>query len=49
MHNFELYLEKYCRQYGYTVEEAREHALVKEVGKYYNEDVEEQGYGDSFV
>ncbi len=37
MNDFELYLEKYCRTYGYSEEEAREHALVKEVKKYYDE------------
>lgn len=35
--NLELYLEKYCRQYGYNLEEAKNHALIKEVEKYYKE------------
>lgn len=34
----EQYIERYCRQYGYSVEEAKEHALVKEVQKYYEEE-----------
>lgn len=37
MNDFEQYLKRYCKSYGYTMEEAREHALIKEVQKYYDE------------
>lgn len=35
--DFRNYVDKYCRMYGYTLEEALEHELVKEVYKYYAE------------
>lgn len=35
--NFELYLQKYCEDYGYTIVEAMEHALIKEIKRYYEE------------
>lgn len=37
MSDFEEYLEKYCREYGLTPEEAKEHKLVQEVKAYYEE------------
>lgn len=40
MTDFDIYLERYCKQYGYTKEEAKEHALIKEVQQYYNEQKE---------
>ena len=33
--DFRIYVEKYCRDHGYTVREALGHALVHEVAKYY--------------
>lgn len=33
--DYERYLERYCRQYGCTREEAEEHQLVKDVKEYY--------------
>lgn len=33
--DFRAYVEKYCRDYGYTAQEALEHALIHEVAKYY--------------
>lgn len=37
MSDFDIYLERYCNQYGYSKEKAMEHALIKEVQKYYEE------------
>lgn len=34
---FREYVDKYCRTYGYTVEEALKHQLVKQVYLYYTE------------
>lgn len=42
MSNLDDYIERYCRQYGYTPEEAKNHALVKEVRKYYEEEDNEK-------
>ena len=33
--DFEAYVERYCRQYDVTPEEAMEHKLVQEVKLYY--------------
>lgn len=33
--DFKDYVDKYCRTYGLTVDEALTHALVKEVKDYY--------------
>lgn len=33
--DYERYLERYCRQYGCTREEAEKHQLVKDVKEYY--------------
>lgn len=35
--DFSRYLERYCKTYGYTAEEAVKHALVIEVFRYYQE------------
>lgn len=37
MSDFEEYVEKYCKQYELTPEEAKEHKLVQEVKSYYEE------------
>lgn len=37
--NFEIYLQKYCEDYGYTIMEAMEHALINEIKRYYEEQV----------
>lgn len=34
---FREYVDKYCKTYGVSVEEALKHELVKEVGRYYTE------------
>ena len=31
--DFKRYVDKYCNDYGYTTQEALEHALVREVAK----------------
>lgn len=41
MNDFELYLERYSKSRGCSVEEAKEHALVKEVEKQYKENEKE--------
>lgn len=41
MGDFELYLERYSKSRGCSVEEAKEHALVKEVEKQYKENEKE--------
>ena len=41
MNDFELYLERYCKSRGCSIEEAKEHALVKEVEKLYKENAKE--------
>lgn len=41
MNDFELYLERYSKSRGCSVEEAKEHALVKEVKKQYKENEKE--------
>ena len=33
--DFKRYVDKYCNDYGYTTQEALEHALVREVAKEY--------------
>ena len=35
--SIDIYLEKYCEHHGCSVEEAKKHAMVREVEKYYNE------------
>ena len=35
--DYELYLSKYMKQYGYSREEAEQHKLVQETKKYYEE------------
>lgn len=37
MEDFEAYVERYCKSYGLTPEEAKEHKLVQEVRAYYEE------------
>ena len=37
MTDFEIYVERYCKKHRCSVEEAKKHALVKNVQKYYNE------------
>ncbi len=34
--DFKRYVDKYCNDYGYTTQEALEHALVREVAKEYS-------------
>nr|WP_296488612.1 hypothetical protein [uncultured Acetatifactor sp.] len=34
--DFKRYVDKYCNDYGYTTQEALEHALVREVAKEYH-------------
>ena len=36
--DFESYLERYCRHYNITTEEAKQHRLVQEVKKYYEDE-----------
>lgn len=33
--DYERYLERYCKMYGYTREEAEKHQIVKDVKEYY--------------
>ena len=33
--NFEIYLEKYCRDRGVTAEEALTHKLIRDIKDYY--------------
>ena len=35
--DFKMYVDRYCNQYGLTVEEALEHELVKQVVAQYRE------------
>lgn len=35
--DFKMYVDRYCNQYGLTVEEALEHELVKQVAAQYRE------------
>lgn len=39
--DFRAYVDRYCSDYGYTVEEALGHALIYEAAKYYWEQQEE--------
>lgn len=41
MDDFELYLERYSKSRGCSIEEAKEHALVKEVEKQCKENEKE--------
>jgi hypothetical protein len=38
--DFKRYVDRYCRTYGLSVEDALEHNLVQEVGKQYQEKAE---------
>lgn len=38
--DFKRYVDRYCRTYGQSVEEALEQNLVQEVGKHYQEEAE---------
>lgn len=40
---FKAYVDKNCNSYGYTVQEAITHALVREVAKYYQQKEAEKG------
>ena len=35
--DFKRYVDRYCKQYGLTVEEALEHEIVKQVAAQYRE------------
>ena len=35
--DFKMYVDRYCKQYGLTVDEALEHELVKQVAAQYRE------------
>ena len=35
--DFKMYVDRYCNQYGLTVEEALEHEIVKSVAAQYRE------------
>lgn len=35
--DFKMYVDRYCNQYGLTVEEALEHEIVKQVAAQYRE------------
>lgn len=35
--DFKRYVDRYCKQYGLTVDEALEHELVKQVAEQYRE------------
>ena len=35
--DFKMYVDRYCNQYGLTVDEALEHELVKQVAAQYRE------------
>lgn len=37
--DFKRYVDRYCQSRGFTVKEALRHDLVKEVGKYYAEEM----------
>lgn len=36
MNDFEQFVQKYATKHGISVEEAKQHALVKAVERYYN-------------
>ena len=36
--DYERYLERYCKMYGYTREEAEKHQMVKDVKEYYEKE-----------
>ena len=38
--DFKMYVDRYCNQYGLTVEEALEHEIVKSVAEQYREEEE---------
>lgn len=35
--NFKRYVDRHCKQYGYTVDEALTHEIVRQVYLYYKE------------
>lgn len=35
--DFKRYVDRYCKQYGFSIEEAIEHELVKHVAEQYRE------------
>ena len=35
--DFKMYVDRYCKQYGLTVDEALEHEIVKQVAAKYKE------------
>lgn len=37
--NLDIYVEKYARKHDISDDEARKHALVKEVARYYDEEI----------
>ena len=37
MKQYEEYIARYCQAYGYTPEEAKKHALCREVEKYFSD------------
>lgn len=41
--DFRAYVDRYCSDYGYTVEEALGHALIYEAAKYYWEKDSKEG------
>ena len=40
--DFKMYVDRYCKQYGLTVDEALEHEIVKQVAAQYREKEEER-------
>lgn len=38
MNDYNRYLERYCKQYKVSKEEAEKHSLVQEVKQYYQEE-----------
>ena len=38
--DFKTYVDRYCKQYGLTVDEALEHEIVKQVAAQYREEEE---------
>ena len=40
--DFKAYIERYCKKHKCTVEEALQHEIVKEVGKQYQEKIDQK-------
>lgn len=38
--DFKRYVDKYCKQYGYTVEEALQHEIIRQVYLQYSSEIE---------